>query len=45
MSRWTDLVADKFGIANCQTVAPPALGDTQQGKAAALGWTAAAQSF
>jgi hypothetical protein len=38
-------VADKFDGANCQTVAPPALGDTQQGKAAAPGGTAAAQSF
>ena len=39
MSRWTGrgtprtcfLVADKFGFANSQTVAPPALGDTQSG--------------
>ena len=38
------LVADKFGFANSQTVAPPALGDTQQGRAAAPGGTAAAQS-
>jgi hypothetical protein len=37
-------VANKFGFANCQTVAPPAIGDTQQGKAAASGGTAAAQS-
>jgi hypothetical protein len=38
------LVADKFGFANCQTVASPALGDTQEGRAAASGGTAAAQS-
>src|SRR6266446_2093955 len=38
------LVADTFGIANCETVAPPALGDTQQGNAAARGGTVAAQS-
>ena len=38
------LVADKFGFANCQTVAPPALGDTQEGRAAASGWTSAAES-
>jgi hypothetical protein len=37
-------VADTFGIANCETVAPPALGDTQQGNAAARGGTVAAQS-
>jgi hypothetical protein len=29
------LVVDNFGFANCPTVAPPALGDKQQGKAAA----------
>jgi hypothetical protein len=38
------LVANTLGVANCQTVAPPALGDTQQGKAAVPRWTAAAQS-
>jgi hypothetical protein len=38
------LVANTLGVANCQTVAPPALGDTQQGKAAVPEWTAAAQS-
>ena len=38
------LVADTFGIANCETVAPPALGDTQQGNAAARGGTVAARS-
>jgi class 3 adenylate cyclase len=38
------LVANTLGVANCQTVAPPALGDTQQGKAAVPKWTAAAQS-
>jgi hypothetical protein len=37
-------VVDKFGFANSQTVAAPALGDTQQGRAAAPGGTAAAQS-
>ena len=34
-SRTHHLVAHPFGVANCQTVAPPARGDTQQGKAAA----------
>ena len=34
------LVADKFGFANCQTVAPPALGDMQEGRAAVPGGTA-----
>ena len=38
------LVADKFGFANCQTVAPPALGDMQEGRAAVPGGTATAQS-
>ena len=35
------LVANTLGVANCQTVAPPALGETQQGKAAVPKWTAA----
>ena len=43
MSRWTDeelrelitLWPTHSVFTNCQTVAPPALGDTQQGKAAA----------
>src|SRR4029077_1614383 len=43
-SRTCYLVADKFGFANCQTVAPPALGDMQKGRAAVPGGTAAAQS-
>ena len=38
------LVADKFGVANCQTVAPPALGNMPQGRAAAPEGTVAAQS-
>ncbi len=38
------LVANTLGVANCQTVAPPARGDMQQGKAAVPEWTAAAQS-
>ena len=38
------LVADKFGFANCQTVAPPALGDMQEGRATLAGGTATAQS-
>jgi putative ABC transport system substrate-binding protein len=37
-------VANTFGVANRQTIAPSALGDTQQGRATAPGWTAAAQS-
>jgi hypothetical protein len=44
-SRTRHLVAKTFGVGHCRTVAPPALGDTQQGKAAAPGWNAAAQSF
>src|SRR5437879_8084503 len=28
-------VADQFGFGNCQTVAPPALGDTREGSAIA----------
>src|SRR6476620_2582786 len=42
--RTCHLVADKFGVANCQTVAAPALDDTQQGKTAAPGGTVTAQS-
>src|SRR6476620_1129134 len=38
------LVADKFGVANCQTVAPPALGDMQEGRAAVPRGAATAQS-
>jgi hypothetical protein len=38
------LVADKFGFANCQTVAPPALGDMQKGRAAVPGGATNAQS-
>jgi hypothetical protein len=37
-------VADKFGFRNCQTVAPPAFGDKQEGNAAAPGGTVAVQS-
>ena len=37
-------MADKFGFANCQTVAPPALGDTHEGNAAAPGRAVAAKS-
>ena len=53
MSRWTDeelsgtyhFVADTLGGANCQNgYIAQALGDTQQGKAAAPGWIAAAPS-
>ena len=38
------LVANKFGFANCQTVAPPPLRDMQEGRAALAGGTANAQS-
>jgi hypothetical protein len=31
--RTCDLVADEFRFANCKTVAPPAFGDMQEGRA------------
>jgi hypothetical protein len=37
-------VADQFGFGNWQTVAPPALGDKQEGNAAAPGGTVATRS-
>ena len=53
MSRWTDEELRELATLwpthsvseLVEHVAPPALGDTQQGKTAAPGWTAAAQSF